>query len=140
MIACVCAVTGAWADEVTYPYSFGTGSSVAYDTSSGIMTVTVATTGDFATFVNLLGYSGEAYVNQGKAGKMRIVCSGTAKIQSTDLTNLPSKVSNATLFDLTGASFDTDGLQTFVEIGAAYISLPTGKNIVRHHATYNRIS
>ena len=130
-LMCVYASIGAWAN-VTYPYSFGTGSSVDYDSTTGMMTVNIATTGDFQTFVDKLAWSGEGTFNLNKTNNLRINCTNNATISSSEVTNLKTaKSNNAFVYlDLTNAAFDADAtITSFIANGVTYVALPQGKDI-----------
>lgn len=131
IISLVCAVTGAWAQAVSYPHQFGRGSSVAYDETSTVMTVTIASTGDFKTFIEKIAWSGTDVINPGKAGRLRIVCSGGVTITSSDLATLSTYMNSGfTLLDMTGATFDSNStITSLMAQGVAYVALPTGKTI-----------
>lgn len=130
-LMCVYASIGAWAN-VTYPYDFGTGSSVDYDSSTGMMTVTIATTGDFQTFVDKLAWGGEGTFNFNKTSNLRINCTNNATISSAEVTNLKTAKSNSAFgcIDLTNAAFDSNAtITSLLENGVTYVALPQGKTI-----------
>lgn len=130
-LMCVYASIGAWAN-VAYPYNFGAGSSVDYNSTTGVMTVTIATTGDFQTFVDKLAYSsGGETIDLNKVGNLRIICTNNATISSTEVTNLKNKRDNFSLLDLTDAAFDADAtISSLITVNyLAYVSLPQGKDI-----------
>ena len=133
IISLVCAVTGAWA-EVSYPYNFESGSSVDWDATNSILTVTIGTTGDFATFTSMLRYAegNTNTVSPIKLTHIRIKCTGSATISETEVTSMnTAKADNIyTSLDLTDAAFDTDeALSTLLGKGVNYVALPKGKSI-----------
>ena len=130
-LMCVYASIGAWAN-VSYPYNFGTNSSVDYNSTTGVMTVNIATTGDFQSFVSNLAYNGDGTFNLNKTSKLRIVCTNSATISSTEVTNLKAAKSNNafTSLDLTDAVFDSDAtITSLMANGVGYVALPKGKSI-----------
>ncbi len=130
LIVLVCAVTGAWAD---YARSFGTGSSASYDQSTGVLTVTIATTGDFDTFVSNLDWVGsDPHINLNHTGNLRIICTNNATISSTEVNGLKTAKSNDgfTTLDLTAASFDANTtITSLMANGVIDVSLPSGMAI-----------
>lgn len=131
IISLVCAVTGAWA-EVPYPYDFGSGSSVDWDATNSILTVTIGTTGDFATFTSMLQHAEGNTVSPNNLKHIRIKCTGSATISETEVTSMnTAKTDNIyTSLDLTDAAFDTDAaLSTLLGKGVNYVALPKGKSI-----------
>jgi len=95
-----------------------------------MMTVNIATTGDFQTFVDKLAYSGEGTINLNNVGNLRISCSNNATISSTEVTNLKNKRNGFYLLDLTDAAFDADAtITSLIANGVTYVALPQGKTI-----------
>ena len=138
-LMCVYASIGAWATEVSYPFTFGDGNlskveKVDFGNNQYGLVVTIGKTGDFAIFANMLGNSGDSYISSNylNYGRLRIVCTNGAVINATDVATYESKMSNAplTCLDLTDAAFDADAtITSFIANGVAYVALPQGKDI-----------
>ena len=138
-LICVYASIGAWAGEVSYPFTFGDGNlskveKVDFGNNQYGLVVTIGNTGDFAIFANMLGNSGDSYISSNylNYGRLRIVCTNGAVINATDVATYESKMSNAplTCLDLTDAAFDADAtITSFIANGVAYVALPQGKDI-----------
>ena len=138
-LMCVYASIGAWAGEVSYPFTFGDGNlskveKVDFGNNQYGLVVTIGKTGDFAIFANMLGNSGDSYISSNylNYGRLRIVCTNGAVINATDVATYESKMSNAplTCLDLTDAAFDADAtITSFIANGVAYVALPQGKDI-----------